>query len=111
MAAHVHHLAQKCVARVGGMQRIDLRVLGRVEIIYIVALDGLIEKGQPQGQDEQDNDKQFPPQEIKIAGLWPSPTNYADAFTLAIAAIRAFISRVKCGTTPISLSTNMSCPR
>ena len=34
------------------MQRIDLRVLGAVEIINVVALNGLIEERQPQRQDQ-----------------------------------------------------------
>jgi len=44
------------------MQRINLRVLGAIEIDAIVALDGLIEKRQSQDQDEQRNDEKFPAQ-------------------------------------------------
>ena len=68
MAAHIHHLAQENVAGVHGMERIDLSVLGAIEIINVVALYGLIEERESEGQDEQHDDEEFPAQEIKIAG-------------------------------------------
>ena len=42
MSAHVDRIAQKHVIGVQGMQRIDLGVLGAIEVVNIVALDGLI---------------------------------------------------------------------
>ena len=62
MAAHFHHLAKENVAGVQRMERIDLRMLSAVEIVDIVALNGLIKKRQPQDQDEQRNDEKFPAQ-------------------------------------------------
>ena len=62
MAAHIYHLAKENVARVHGMQRIDLGMLSPVKIVDIVALNGLIEKRQSQDQDEQRNDEKFPAQ-------------------------------------------------
>ena len=62
MAAHIHHLAKENVARVHGMQRINLRVLSAIKIDAIVALNGLIEKRESQDQDEQRNDEKFPAQ-------------------------------------------------
>jgi len=62
MAAHIHHLALENVAGVQRMQRVNLRVLGAIEIVDIVALDGLIEKRQSQNQDEERNDQKFPAQ-------------------------------------------------
>ena len=55
MAAHVHGDAQKHVAGVVGMQRIDLRVLGAGEIVDVVALNRLVEKGQAKQQDDRDD--------------------------------------------------------
>jgi hypothetical protein len=51
------------------MQRIDLRVRGFAEIKDIVALEGLVDKGQTQSQDGQSDDDELTAQEIKIAGL------------------------------------------
>jgi len=68
MPAHVHHLTKKEIACVRGMQRIDLRVLRPVQIVDVVALDRLVEKRQPQSQDQQRDDEEFPAQEIKIPG-------------------------------------------
>lgn len=69
MPAHIHCPAQENIAGVRRMQRIDLRVLRAIEIVDVVALDGLIEEGESQDQDEQCNDEKFPAQKIKIAGL------------------------------------------
>jgi glutamate/tyrosine decarboxylase-like PLP-dependent enzyme len=44
MPAHVHHVARKHIARIQGMQRIDLGVFGAVEVIDVVALDWLVKK-------------------------------------------------------------------
>ena len=48
MAAHVDRYALKEVAGVRGVKRIDLRMLGSVKVIQIVALNGLSEKRQTQ---------------------------------------------------------------
>jgi len=53
------------------MKRIDLSVFGAIEVIDIVALYGLVEKRQPQSQDKQRDDQEFPAQEIKIPGAAP----------------------------------------
>src|ERR1700679_1035022 len=37
------------------MQRLDLRVLGAVQIVQIVALDGLMEKGQAEREHDRDD--------------------------------------------------------
>ena len=59
MPAHVDHIAQKHVTGVQGMQRVDLGVFGAVEVVDVVALNGLIEKWQPQ-QDDQRHDGEGP---------------------------------------------------
>ena len=48
MAAHFHHIAEKNVTRVIGMQRLDLRMLRAIQIIDIVALNRLVKKRQAQ---------------------------------------------------------------
>src|SRR5579871_2366720 len=68
MPPHVHDLALKNVLCARGMQRIDLRVLGPIQIVDVVTLDGLVEKRQPQSQHKQSDDEEFPAQEIKIPG-------------------------------------------
>src|SRR5581483_5278042 len=55
MSAHIHHVAQKHVAGVERMQRIDLGVLRAVEIVDVVALDGLVQERQAQQDDQRDN--------------------------------------------------------
>src|SRR5260370_42150711 len=67
MSPHVHDSAHECIARMRGMQRIDLRVLRSVEIVDVVALNRLIQEGKPQSQYEQRDDNEFPAQDIKIA--------------------------------------------
>lgn len=56
LAAHVDHAAQERSERVVGMQRLDLRVLGFGQIVDVVALNGLVQKRQPQSQNEQRDD-------------------------------------------------------
>src|SRR5579863_3227477 len=72
LPAHIHHPAQKWGERVIRMQRLDLGVLGLGEIVHIVALNRLVQKWQPQSQNEQANDDQFAAQKNNIAGplLW-----------------------------------------
>ena len=53
MPSHVHHLPKKRVARMIGMQRIDLRVLSSIKIIDVVPLNGLVEEWQAQTQNQQ----------------------------------------------------------
>ena len=62
MAAHVDLLAEESVTGVVGMERVDLGVFGAVEIIEIVALDGLVEKGQAHEENEQRNEEELPAQ-------------------------------------------------
>jgi hypothetical protein len=50
VAAHLDQVAVEQIFRVVGMQRLDLRVLCAVQIIEVVALNRLVEKGQAQGQ-------------------------------------------------------------
>jgi len=52
VSPHVHDSAHECITRMRGMQGIDLRVLGSVEIINVVALNRLIQEGEPQSQYE-----------------------------------------------------------
>ena len=77
MSTHVDHLAEKQVARVRGMQRIYLSMLRAIEIVDVVALNGLIQEKQPQGQDEERDDEQFPTQEFKIPGTREARTREA----------------------------------
>ena len=53
LAAHVDIAAHEHVLGVLGMQRLDLRVRGLGEIENVVALQGLVQEGQPQGEDDQ----------------------------------------------------------
>ncbi len=57
MAAHVNHLAQIGIAHMRGMQWIYLSVLRAGKVVYVVALNGLIEKRQTHqehhGHDEE----------------------------------------------------------
>ena len=62
MTAHIHHLAQENIAGVQGMQRIYLRVLCAVEIVDIVALDGLVKEREPQSYHKEHDDEKFPAQ-------------------------------------------------
>src|SRR5712692_1334345 len=59
MPAHIHQVALKQIARVIRMQRLDLRMLGGVQVISIVALDGLMEERQAQRQHDR-NDQRNP---------------------------------------------------
>jgi len=51
LPAQVHHFAAKYIGGVLGMQRLHLRVDGFGEINVVVALDGLVEKRNADGQD------------------------------------------------------------
>ena len=48
MAFHIDHVSLKHVANVDGMGRVDLGVLGAVEVVDVVALDTLTQKWRPQ---------------------------------------------------------------
>src|SRR5260370_42517327 len=48
MPPHIHNSAHECILRMRGMPGIDLRVLRPVEIVDVVALNGLIQEGKPQ---------------------------------------------------------------
>ena len=52
----------KCV----GCSGLDLSVLGVGQVVHVVALDGLVEKGQPQQQDERHDEQQL--QSARFAG-------------------------------------------
>src|SRR5690348_4517237 len=58
MAAHIDHIAKEDIARVIGMERIDLRVLGSSQIVDVIALNGLTEKLKPDQQDSRDDDRE-----------------------------------------------------
>ena len=60
LAAQVHFLALKHVAGVVGVQRIDERVGGLGEINVIVALNGLVEKGNPDQQHQPQHQQELP---------------------------------------------------
>ena len=53
LAAHVDVAAHEYIQGVHGMQRFNLRMGGLSEIQDVVALHGLVEKGQAQSQDSQ----------------------------------------------------------
>jgi hypothetical protein len=57
MTSHVHETALEDVAGVSGMQRIDLGVFGTLQIVEIVALNRLVQKREPESENEgEDND-------------------------------------------------------
>jgi hypothetical protein len=56
LAAHVHQAAKECIIHVLRMQRLNLRVLSLGEVVDVVALNCLVEKGKAQRQYEQDDD-------------------------------------------------------
>src|SRR5579863_4000450 len=60
LAAHVHHVAAEDIVSVIGMQRVDLRVLRAVEIVKIVALNGLMKKWQAQSQNQNNDNERLP---------------------------------------------------
>src|SRR5579871_2103624 len=62
MAPGIDELPHENVAHIIGMQRIDLGVLGSVEILKIVALNGFVEKRQAQGEDQEYNQQNLSPQ-------------------------------------------------
>ena len=68
LSAHIDIAAHEDVRGVLGMQRLDLRVGGLGEIEDVVALEGLVEKRQAQGKDDQRDEDELAAQEIKIAG-------------------------------------------
>ncbi len=53
LSAHIDIAAHEDVGGVLGMERLDLRVGGLGEIEDVVALEGLVEKRQAQGKDDQ----------------------------------------------------------
>ena len=55
LPAHVHQVAKEEIARVSRMEGIDLGVLSAVEIVEIVALNGLMKKWKAERQDEGDD--------------------------------------------------------
>ena len=59
LAAHIDVAAHEYIFGVFGMERFDLRVLGLGEIEDVVALDGLVEKGQAQGEHDQRDDDEL----------------------------------------------------
>ena len=66
MTAHVHHLSEECVARMVRMQRIDLGVLRAVQVIHVVALQGLVQKGDAKAEDQQADEQELLAQHIKV---------------------------------------------
>ncbi len=58
MAAHVHELALKHVARVARMRRIDERVLRSIDVVRVVALNSLVQKRQADEEDESEDEDQ-----------------------------------------------------
>src|SRR5581483_8902383 len=56
-AAHVDQVALEKIFRLRGMQRIDLGVFGAVEVIGIVALNGLIQKRNSEQKHQENNNQ------------------------------------------------------
>jgi len=75
LSAHIDVAAHEDIGGVLGMQGVDLRVRGLGEIKNVVALEGLVEEGQAQSQDDQRDKDKLAAQEIKIAGCaaWGAP--------------------------------------
>ena len=67
LTAHIDIAAHEDVGGVLGMERFGLRVGGLGEIEDVVALEGLVEKRQAQGQDDQRDEDELAGQDIKIA--------------------------------------------
>jgi hypothetical protein len=57
IAAHVHFDAGGDMAEVGGMERLNLGVLGHRQVIGVVTLDGVVEERKPQQQDGDEDDE------------------------------------------------------
>src|ERR1700734_3049504 len=57
-APQIHRIAEKNVADVTGMYRIDLRMLCARQVVNVVALDGLVEKWQADEQHHRHDDRQ-----------------------------------------------------
>jgi hypothetical protein len=68
LPAHVDVAAHEHILGVLGMKRLDLRVGRFGEIEDVIALQGLIQEGQAQSQDDQRDKDKLAAQEIKIAG-------------------------------------------
>ena len=58
LPAHIDIAAHEDISGVLGMKRLDLRVRGLREVKHVVTLEGLVEKGQAQGEDHQRDDPQ-----------------------------------------------------
>jgi hypothetical protein len=65
LPAHIDVAAHEDVLGVLGVQRLDLCVRGLGEIKDVVALQGLVEEGQAQGENNQRDDDELAAQEIK----------------------------------------------
>src|SRR5262245_30865660 len=59
MPFHIHLLALKDIAKVQWMERVNLSVLGKGEVIDVVALNGLVEKGCSQQEYNRQREQQF----------------------------------------------------
>lgn len=57
IAAHVDLNAGGDMAEVGGMERLNLGVLGHRQVIGVVTLDGVVEERKPQQQDGDEDDE------------------------------------------------------
>src|SRR5271170_5376326 len=64
LAAHIDLTAHEHIFGVFGMERFDLRVLGLGEIEDVVALHGLVQEGQAQGEDDQRDDDKLAAQDL-----------------------------------------------
>ena len=59
MSLHADHLALKGVGRTIWMCGLDERVLRALQVVDVVALNGLLEKRNADQQDKADDDQQF----------------------------------------------------
>ena len=59
LPAHVHQIPKEEIARVSRMEGIDLGMLSAVEVVEIVALNGLMEKRQTEDEYEGEDQKKL----------------------------------------------------
>ncbi len=69
MAAHIHQVALKDVAGIGGMQWIDQCVLRAEQIIGVVPLYGLIQEWQAKQQNQSDDNQSRSPNRVSCPAL------------------------------------------
>src|SRR5579863_9852953 len=60
MPTHVRKIPQEHITHVRGMERLNLSMLGAVEVVNVVTLNGLMEKREAQSQNQCDHQQRLP---------------------------------------------------